>query len=270
MERRKNLLFLIILLLTLVNFFSIFLYEKIKDLGRERPEFYIYLKSDSPEEEKIQTENKKAENKKIVKEKKEEYKNILVIGDSNVFIMYNSLTEEERRGAYFIAKIGVGTNFISDSFKINLEGCNEYNSVNTVSKTEDIDIISEVDKLKIGSIFVLLGINTPSKVAADTMVALLENLSKKIEKKIYVLSTLPYLDKGRYSLNMSDILAYNEELRVKTVNSDLQYLDLGSFVSGMNNYKEKTIDGIHYSEDIYKEIYNEMLSISRQNEDNIN
>ena len=127
-ENKRYKLFKLFLIFTMLNILAMLLYEQVewKSLLKKKPEFYVKsirneIKKDG---EKVETNTKEETsgmggNKVFeIKEKK-----LLLLGDSNVFLMSQNREEYEEKideKIYWLAESGVGTEFIDYELKVRL------------------------------------------------------------------------------------------------------------------------------------------------------
>lgn len=276
-EKKRYKLFKLFLIFTILNLFGIFLYENIEKnpLFKKKPEFYvesIKQKNDNTDDESDKKE------KSVVREGlrnlsggkllESRMAKVLVLGDSNAYLMGQNLEEYEKvygKSIYWIAESGAGIDFIGDDLKIKLGKIQGKYIKNTLTATMEADLVREIDERGITDVAVILGVNSPEENSAEKLSGNLIKLSKKSKAKIFYVSILPYVDKSRYSLNNKDILKFNETMKKNLAVSGVKYLDSYGKVRSYKGYEKETTDGIHYSKVIYDKVFEGIMENIIQN-----
>ena len=240
------------------------LYEQVewKSLLKKKPEFYVKsirneIKKDG---EKVETNTKEETsgmggNKVFeIKEKK-----LLLLGDSNVFLMSQNREEYEEKideKIYWLAESGVGTEFIDYELKVRL---------GKVQKNEEADLVKDITEKGITDVAVLLGVNSLGEHHAEELSNCLIKLSEKSGAKIFYVSVLPYVDKAKYKIDNKDIVRFNAAMKKKLAVTDVKYVDGYNEVSSVRGYEAETRDGLHYTKAIYDKVMREIINNIMQN-----
>lgn len=278
-DNKRYKLFKLFLIFTILNLFGIFLYENISESGllRKKPEFYI--ESIKPERTSVNKERKapgngdsaskkhgvKADDTK--KGKKTERK-ILIIGDSNAYLM--SQNEEYYKGKYkssiyWLAESGVGTEFIDDDLTVNFGGLKSKYAKNSLGKAKKIFLLDEIKEKGITDIAVILGVNSLKKDSANSLCDMMIKLNELSKSEVYYISVLPYVDKSRYKIQNKNIIKFNSIMKKRLAASKINYVDAYGMLTETEEYKKETTDGLHYSTMIYDRILDKIMNSLVQN-----
>lgn len=278
-DNKRYKLFKLFLIFTILNLFGIFLYENISESGllRKKPEFYI--ESIKPEHTSVNKEHKapgnggsaskkhgvKADDTK--KGKKTERK-ILIIGDSNAYLM--SQNEEYYKGKYkssiyWLAESGVGTEFIDDDLTVNFGELKSKYAKNSLGKAKKIFLSDEIKEKGITDIAVILGVNNLKKDSANSLCDIMIKLNELSKSEVYYISVLPYVDKSRYKIQNKNIIKFNNIMKKRLAASKINYVDAYGMLTETEEYKKETTDGLHYSTMIYDRILDKIMNSLVQN-----
>ena len=278
-DNKRYRIFKFFLIFTILNVFGIFLYENISGNGlfRKRPEFYIEsIKTEHKSEAETSTistvvsiinEKKQVETEAVKSEKLFERK-LLIIGDSNAYIM--SRNEEHYKNKYkykiyWLAESGVGTEFINDELMVKFGELKSQYVKNTLGKTKNIFLLDEIKEKGITDIAVLLGVNSLKDASAKSLCDTLTKLNELSKTDIYYVSVLPYVNKERYKIQNKDIIKFNNIMKEKLSLSKVNYVDAYGLLTETEEYKKETTDGLHYSTMIYDRILDEIMNTLVQN-----
>lgn len=272
-ENKRYKLFKLFLIFTMLNILAMLLYEQVewKSLLKKKPEFYVKsirneIKKDG---EKVET-NTKEETSGIggnkvfeIKEKK-----LLLLGDSNVFLMSQNREEYEEKideKIYWLAESGVGTDFIDYELKVRLGKVQKKYIINTLTENEEADLVKDITEKGITDVAVLLGVNSLGEHHAEELSDCLIKLSEKSGAKIFYVSVLPYVDKAKYKIDNKDIVRFNAAMKKKLAVTDVKYVDGYNEVSSVRGYEAETRDGLHYTKAIYDKVMREIINNIIQN-----
>lgn len=278
-DNKRYRIFKFFLIFTILNVFGIFLYENISGNGlfRKRPEFYIEsIKTEHKSEAETSTistvvsiinEKKQVETEAVKSEKLFERK-LLIIGDSNAYIM--SRNEEHYKNKYkykiyWLAESGVGTEFINDELMVKFGELKSQYVKNTLGKTKNIFLLDEIKEKGITDIAVLLGVNSLKDASAKSLCDTLTKLNELSKTDIYYVSVLPYVNKERYKIQNKDIIKFNNIMKEKLSLSKVNYVDAYGLLTETEEYKKETTDGLHYSTMIYDRILDKIMNTLVQN-----
>lgn len=278
-DNKRYRIFKFFLVFTILNVFGIFLYENISGNGlfRKRPEFYIEsIKTEHKSEAEtsaistvvsVINEKNQVETEAVKSEKTFERK-LLIIGDSNAYIM--SRNEEHYKNKYkykiyWLAESGVGTEFINDELMVKFGELKSQYVKNTLGKTKNIFLLDEIKEKGITDIAVLLGVNSLKDASAKSLCDTLTKLNELSKTDIYYVSVLPYVNKGRYKIQNKDIIKFNNIMKEKLSLSKVNYVDAYGLLTETEEYKKETTDGLHYSAMIYDRILDKIMNTLVQN-----
>ena len=272
-ENKRYKLFKLFLIFTMLNILAMLLYEQVewKSLLKKKPEFYVKsirneIKKDG---EKVETNTKEETsgmggNKVFeIKEKK-----LLLLGDSNVFLMSQNRKEYEEKideKIYWLAESGVGTEFIDYELKVRLGKVQKKYIINTLTENEEADLVKDITEKGITDVAVLLGVNSLGEHHAEELSNCLIKLSEKSGAKIFYVSVLPYVDKAKYKIDNKDIVRFNAAMKKKLAVTDVKYVDGYNEVSSVRGYEAETRDGLHYTKAIYDKVMREIINNIMQN-----
>ena len=278
-DDKRYKLFKLFLIFTILNIFGIFLYENISEnkLLRKKPKFYIEsMKSQhkaKAETSKVSTDSRltdKKDQSEIVaaaSEKQIERK-ILIIGDSNIFLMSQNeeyYKSKYKNNIYWLAESGANTEFINENLTVRLGKFNLKYAKNSLCKTKDISLLDEIKEKDITDIAVLLGVNSLKKASAEDLYEKLMKFDELSKAKIYYVSVLPYVNKSKYKIRNKDIIKFNSIMKEKLSLSKINYVDAYGLLTATEEYKNETTDGLHYSTIIYDKIFEKIISSIMQN-----
>ena len=265
-DDKRYRLFKLILIFTILNVFGIFLYENVLRTGlfKTKPEFYI---------ETIRPENK-GENQDAAcgdsmssgfgSNKYGDYGDaILIIGDSNIYLMSRNKDEYEKKygkKVYWLAESGAGTNLFDENMVINLGLINPTYMENSLTETDEADVLKEIGDKSIGQVAVMLGVNSLGDGYAKDLSRKLKKISEDTGAKVSYISILPYVDKSKYHISSYDIVKFNSLMKEELKETNIKYIDAYSIVAGVVGYKNETNDGLHYSKKIYDKIFEEIMN----------
>ncbi len=283
-DKTRYRLYRIFLILTIVNIVFIVLHENsyfssvqtVKTESRtaldesdtkvaEKTEEVSYINEDMPEET--------AGAEEIVEAKPEDAQdvrnNVLIIGDSNIYLMSRNRAEyskmHEAFEIYWITESGVSVDFITEELEVELGRVSPDLMINTLNGKMSVDLVKEMENNKIRDVFVMLGINQLNDKTAEVVSDRLLKLAEASGSKISYVAVLPFVDKGRYSINNGDIVKHNEDVRQRLAGTAVGYIDAYSPVKNFDGYEAETSDGIHYSENIYDGIFHKMMEYTGKN-----
>jgi len=265
-ENKRYRLFKLILIFTILNVFGIFLYENILKTGlfNTKPEFYI---------ETIRPENSgEASGLENTTESDDRDRNInsatagdsiLIIGDSNIYLMSRNKAEYEKkygRKMYWLAESGAGTNMLDDDMVVSLGLINPNYMENSLTTSNEADVIKEISDKSIGYVYVMLGVNSLGEGYAKDLSNKLKRISENTGAKVSYISILPYVDKSKYHISSYDIVKFNSLMKEELKETKIKYIDAYGIVAGVAGYKDETNDGLHYSKKIYDKIFETIMS----------
>jgi hypothetical protein len=156
----------------------------------------------------------------------------IFIGDSRFVGMNNYCNIEENENNYVIAKVGEGYNFLIN---------------NAIQQAEEIE--QENTDVEHWKYIICLGINDLGNI--DKYIETYNELS--LTKDLYLVSVNP-IEYHSYITNDS-VKSFNDQL--KSI-ENIHYID--SYASLIEN-GFSTVDGIHYTNDTYDDIYNIITEI---------
>lgn len=280
-EKKRYKFFKLILILTIINIFGILFYENVLNgnLFKKKPEFYVETiknKKGSAVSEvksvKVDTIERPENNatSKQVKEKKKEKrgKNILIIGDSNIYLMSRNKEEYIKEYGdiiFWLSEAGVTTDFISDDIKVSLGHSKPEYMENSLTKTYEISLLKEIENNDIGEVVVMLGVNSLLEEKAKELSTKLKLILKSSEAGVSFVSVLPYINKSRYKILPKDVINFNALMKKELKESGVNYVDAYGLVSGLEGYKNETTDGLHYSKEIYNKVLAKIMEVLVQN-----
>ena len=158
-DNKRYKLFKLILIFTILNVFGIFLYENIyeKGLFRKRPEFYVESVKSEPSKTEISKKTggsilkNEGEQTEVARDEKSAERKILIIGDSNVYLMSQNDEYYKRKyknNIYWLAESGVTTEFIDENLKVSFGKLNTNYAKNSLSKAKEISLLDEISTKK--------------------------------------------------------------------------------------------------------------------------
>lgn len=275
-EKTRYRLFKLFLIFTILNVIGILLYEgNLKNgLLKQRPEFYV--ESVKPEKKSGENDLKEAEIKennieenegerrdgagKSLEEKNATERKVLIIGDSNIYLMSQNEGGHEKKYAekiYWLAESGAKTDFISDGLKVELGKIKPQYVRNTLTRGKKAELAKEIEEKGITDVAVLLGVNSLGTENLQKLNDVLLKLSKI--SQVYYVSLLPYADKKKYGIKNEDIVRFNNLMKKNLSGSKVSYIDAYSKIASMPDYHSETSDGLHYSRKIYDEVLAEIM-----------
>lgn len=275
-DNKRYKLFKLILIFTILNVFGIFLYENIyeKGLFRKRPEFYIESVKSEPSKTEISKKTggsilkNEGEQTEVARDEKSAERKILIIGDSNVYLMSQNDEYYKRKyknNIYWLAESGVTTEFIDENLKVSFGKLNTNYAKNSLSKAKEISLLDEIGGKEITDIVVLLGVNSLEEPYAKSLCDNLIKLKELSKAEVYYVSVLPYVNKARYKINSVDIVKFNNAMKKRLALSGINYVDAYGLLTETDEYKSETTDGIHYSSIIYDKIFEKIMTGLVQN-----
>ena len=223
-DNKRYKLFKLILIFTILNVFGIFLYENIyeKGLFRKRPEFYVESVKSKPSKTEISKKTgssilkNEGEQTEVARDEKSAERKILIIGDSNVYLMSQNDEYYKRKyknNIYWLAESGVTTEFIDENLKVSFGKLNTNYAKNSLSKAKEISLLDEIGGKEITDIVVLLGVNSLEEPYAKSLCDKLIKLKELSKTEVYYVSVLPYVNKARYKINSVDIVKFNNVMK---------------------------------------------------------
>lgn len=275
-DNKRYKLFKLILIFTILNVFGIFLYENIyeKGLFRKRPEFYVESVKSEPSKTEISKKTggsilkNEGEQTEVARDEKSAERKILIIGDSNVYLMSQNDEYYKRKyknNIYWLAESGVTTEFIDENLKVSFGKLNTNYAKNSLSKAKEISLLDEIGGKEITDIVVLLGVNSLEEPYAKSLCDKLIKLKELSKAEVYYVSVLPYVNKARYKINSVDIVKFNNAMKKRLALSGIDYIDAYGLLTETDEYKSETTDGIHYSSIIYDKIFEKIMTGLVQN-----
>lgn len=275
-DNKRYKLFKLILIFTILNVFGIFLYENIyeKGLFRKRPEFYVESVKSEPSKTEISKKTggsilkNEGEQTEVARDEKSAERKILIIGDSNVYLMSQNDEYYKRKyknNIYWLAESGVTTEFIDENLKVSFGKLNTNYAKNSLSKAKEISLLDEIGGKEITDIVVLLGVNSLEEPYAKSLCDKLIKLKELSKAEVYYVSVLPYVNKARYKINNVDIVKFNNTMKNRLASGGINYVDAYGLLTGTEEYKSETTDGLHYSSKIYDKILEKIMASLVQN-----
>ena len=275
-DNKRYKLFKLILIFTILNVFGIFLYENIHEKGlfRKRPEFYVESVKSEPSKTEISKKTgssilkNEGEQTEVARDEKSAERKILIIGDSNVYLMSQNDEYYKRKyknNIYWLAESGVTTEFIDENLKVSFGKLNMNYVKNSLSKAKEISLLDEIGGKEITDIVVLLGVNSLEEPYAKSLCDKLIKLKELSKAEVYYVSVLPYVNKARYKINSVDIVKFNNVMKKGLTLSGINYVDAYGLLTETDEYKSETTDGIHYSSIIYDKIFEKIMTGLVQN-----
>ena len=275
-DNKRYKLFKLILIFTILNVFGIFLYENIyeKGLFRKRPEFYVESVKSEPSKTEISKKTdssilkNEGEQTEVARDEKSAERKILIIGDSNVYLMSQNDEYYKRKyknNIYWLAESGVTTEFIDENLKVSFGKLNTNYAKNSLSKAKEISLLDEIGGKEITDIVVLLGVNSLEEPYAKSLCDKLIKLKELSKAEVYYVSVLPYVNKARYKINSVDIVKFNNVMKKRLTLSGINYVDAYGLLTETDEYKSETTDGLHYSSIIYDKIFEKIMTGLVQN-----
>ena len=275
-DNKRYKLFKLILIFTILNVFGIFLYENIYEKGllRKRPEFYVESIKSEPSKTEISKKTgssilkNEGEQTEVARDEKSAERKILIIGDSNVYLMSQNDEYYKRKyknNIYWLAESGVTTEFIDENLKVSFGKLNTNYAKNSLSKAKEISLLDEIGGKEITDIVVLLGVNSLEEPYAKSLCDKLIKLKELSKTEVYYVSVLPYVNKARYKINSVDIVKFNNVMKKGLTLSGINYVDAYGLLTETDEYKSETTDGLHYSSIIYDKIFEKIMTGLVQN-----
>jgi len=275
-DNKRYKLFKLILIFTILNVFGIFLYENIYEKGllRKRPEFYVESIKSEPSKTEISKKTGSSilkgggEQPEVARDEKSAERKILIIGDSNVYLMSQNDEYYKRKyknNIYWLAESGVTTEFIDENLKVSFGKLNTNYAKNSLSKAKEISLLDEIGGKEITDIVVLLGVNSLEEPYAKSLCDKLIKLKELSKAEVYYVSVLPYVNKARYKINSVDIVKFNNVMKKGLTLSGINYVDAYGLLTETDEYKSETTDGLHYSSIIYDKIFEKIMTGLVQN-----
>ena len=275
-DNKRYKLFKLILIFTILNVFGIFLYENIHEKGlfRKRPEFYVESVKSEPSKPEISKKTgssilkNEGEQTEVARDEKSAERKILIIGDSNVYLMSQNDEYYKRKyknNIYWLAESGVTTEFIDENLKVSFGKLNTNYAKNSLSKAKEISLLDEIGGKEITDIVVLLGVNSLEEPYAKSLCDKLIKLKELSKTEVYYVSVLPYVNKARYKINSVDIVKFNNVMKKGLTLSGINYVDAYGLLTETDEYKSETTDGLHYSPIIYDKIFEKIMTGLVQN-----
>ena len=268
-------LFKLFLIFTMLNVFGIFLYENISENGLfvKKPEFYVAsIKSEKKESVADKTDKFTEKNKNDVADKggfnRLDKKSLLLVGDSNVYLMSgNKKNYESRYGnnIYWLAESGASADFISKDFMVKLGRFKAEFVENSLNKTKKVNLLKEIKEKNITDVVVMLGVNSLGETFAEKLGNKLIKFSEISGAKVYYVSVLPYVDKSKYNIAAGDVIRFNAEMKEILLKNKVGYIDAYDMIVRLKDYKNETTDGLHYNEKIYNKVFEKIIEYIVQN-----
>ena len=268
-------LFKLFLIFTMLNVFGIFLYENISENGLfvKKPEFYVAsIKSEKKESVADKTDKFTEKNKNDVADKggfsRLDKKSLLLVGDSNVYLMSgNKKNYESRYGnnIYWLAESGASADFISKDFMVKLGRFKAEFVENSLNKTKKVNLLKEIKEKNITDVVVMLGVNSLGETFAEKLGNKLIKFSEISGAKVYYVSVLPYVDKSKYNIAAGDVIRFNAEMKEILLKNKVGYIDAYDMIVRLKDYKNETTDGLHYNEKIYNKVFEKIIEYIMQN-----
>ena len=268
-------LFKLFLIFTMLNVFGIFLYENISENGLfvKKPEFYVAsIKSEKKESVAGKTDKVIEKSKNDVVDKggfnRLDKKSLLLVGDSNVYLMSgNKKNYESRYGnnIYWLAESGASADFISKDFMVKLGRFKAEFVENSLNKTKEVNLLKEIKEKNITDVVVMLGVNSLGETFAEKLGNKLIKFSEISGAKVYYVSVLPYVDKSKYNIAAGDVIRFNAEMKEILLKNMVGYIDAYDMIVRLKDYKDKTTDGLHYNEKIYNKVFEKIIEYIMQN-----
>ena len=268
-------LFKLFLIFTMLNVFGIFLYENISENGLfvKKPEFYVAsIKSEKKESVAGKTDKVTEKSKNDVVDKggfnRLDKKSLLLVGDSNVYLMSgNKKNYESRYGnnIYWLAESGASADFISKDFMVKLGRFKAEFVENSLNKTKKVNLLKEIKEKNITDVVVMLGVNSLGETFAEKLGNKLIKFSEISGAKVYYVSVLPYVDKSKYNIAAGDVIRFNAEMKEILLKNKVGYIDAYDMIVRLKDYKNETTDGLHYNEKIYNKVFEKIIEYIMQN-----
>ena len=268
-------LFKLFLIFTMLNVFGIFLYENISENGLfvKKPEFYVAsIKSEKKESVAGKTDKVTEKSKNDVADKggfnRLDKKSLLLVGDSNVYLMSgNKKNYESRYGnnIYWLAESGASADFISKDFMVKLGRFKAEFVENSLNKTKKVNLLKEIKEKNITDVVVMLGVNSLGDTFAEKLGNKLIKVSEISGAKVYYVSVLPYVDKSKYNIAAGDVIRFNAEMKEILLKNKVGYIDAYDMIVRLKDYKNETTDGLHYNEKIYNKVFEKIIEYIMQN-----
>lgn len=268
-------LFKLFLIFTMLNVFGIFLYENISENGLfvKKPEFYVAsIKSEKKESVASKTDKVTGKSKNDIADKGDfnrlDKKSLLLVGDSNVYLMSgNKKNYESRYGnnIYWLAESGASADFISKDFMVKLGRFKAEFVENSLNKTKEVNLLKEIKEKNITDVVVMLGVNSLGETFAEKLGNKLIKFSEISGAKVYYVSVLPYVDKSKYNIAAGDVIRFNAEMKEMLLKNKVGYIDAYDMIVRLKGYKNETTDGLHYNKKIYNKVFEKIIEYIMQN-----
>lgn len=276
MENNKRYgLFKLFLIFTMLNVFGIFLYENISENGLfvKKPEFYVAsIKSEKKESVAGKTDKVTEKSKNDVADKggfnRLDKKSLLLVGDSNVYLMSGNKKKYESRygnNIYWLAESGASADFISKDFMVKLGRFKAEFVENSLNKTKEVNLLKEIKEKNITDVVVMLGVNSLGDKFAEKLGNKLIKFSEISGAKVYYVSVLPYVDKSKYNIAVGDVIRFNAKMKEILLKNKVGYIDAYDMIVRLKGYKDETTDGLHYNEKIYNKVFEKIIEYIMQN-----
>lgn len=274
-DNKRYRLFKLFLIFTILNILGIILYENIGKTNwfRKKPEFYV--EGIKPEDKELE-DNSKSQMKEVTGELKSgngktikiNERKILIIGDSNVYLMSKNKVYYNKKyevPIYWLAESGAKADFISEKLNINLGKFMPQYIENSLTKNVQISLPNEIKEKGITDAVILLGVNSLGELSAKNLSKRLISLSESGKVRIHYVSLLPYVDKSKYKIKNKDIISFNKFVKEKLSESKINYIDVYDLITSTEGYKNETADGLHYSKVIYDKVLEKIMDSLMQN-----
>lgn len=270
-ENKRYKLFKLILIITILNVFGIFLYENVVGTGlfKGKPEFYIEtIKPEGKSTTLNETDGNEISSYVSSDKPGNHGDAVLIIGDSNIYLMSRNKREYEKkydRKVYWLAESGAGAGLIGDDLVVKLGLVNPDYTENSLTTADKTDVLKEIREKSIGNIVVMLGVNSLGEGYAKDLSGKLKKISETTGAKVSYISILPYIDKSKYHISLADILKFNSLMKDELKDTNIRYIDAYAIVESIEGYKNETSDGLHYSKKIYDNLFDKIIKIIVEN-----
>lgn len=270
-ENKRYKLFKLILIITILNVFGIFLYENVVGTGlfKGKPEFYIETIKHEGKSGTMNETNGDGISSYVSGDKPGNQGDaVLIIGDSNIYLMSRNKREYEKkydRKVYWVAESGAGAGLIGDDLVVKLGLVNPDYTENSLTTADKTDVLKEIREKSIGNIVVMLGVNSLGDGYAKDLSGKLKKISETTGAKVSYISILPYIDKSKYHISLADILKFNSLMKDELKDTNIRYVDAYAIVEGIEGYKNETSDGLHYSKKIYDNLFDKIIKLIVEN-----
>ena len=256
-ENKRYKLFKLILIITILNVFGIFLYENVVGTGlfKGKPEFYIETIKHEGKSGTMNETNGDGISSYVSGDKSGNHGDaVLIIGDSNIYLMSRNKRES-----------GAGAGLIGDDLVVKLGLINPDYTENSLTTADKTDVLKEIREKSIGNIVVMLGVNSLGDGYAKDLSGKLKKISETTGAKVSYISILPYIDKSKYHISLADILKFNSLMKDELKDTNIRYIDAYAIVESIEGYKNETSDGLHYSKKIYDNLFDKIIKIIVEN-----